>query len=94
MGVAVVFQGERGYDGPRGSRGPPGSGLKGDKVIRSVSDQTALGLQTWISCSVIDYLVCHIKCQSFLQGSHGLPGLPGLVGAAGVGPQGEKVKMD
>lgn len=25
-------QGDRGYEGPKGSRGPPGVGYKGDKV--------------------------------------------------------------
>lgn len=27
-----MFQGDRGYDGPRGNRGLPGIGVKGDKV--------------------------------------------------------------
>lgn len=27
-----LLQGDRGYEGPKGSRGPPGVGFKGDKV--------------------------------------------------------------
>ena len=27
-----LFQGDRGYEGPKGSRGPPGLGIKGDQV--------------------------------------------------------------
>lgn len=31
--LSVCFsQGDRGYEGPKGSRGPPGVGYKGDKV--------------------------------------------------------------
>lgn len=31
--LPVCFlQGDRGYEGPKGSRGPPGIGYKGDKV--------------------------------------------------------------
>ena len=30
------LQGDRGYEGPKGSRGPPGNGYKGDKVWRLV----------------------------------------------------------
>lgn len=31
--LAVCFtQGDRGYEGPKGSRGPPGIGYKGEKV--------------------------------------------------------------
>lgn len=29
---ALLLQGDRGYEGPKGSRGPPGIGYKGDKV--------------------------------------------------------------
>lgn len=31
----LFFQGDRGYEGPRGNRGLPGLGVKGDKVNRS-----------------------------------------------------------
>lgn len=30
------LQGDRGYEGPKGSRGPPGVGYKGDKVRLNV----------------------------------------------------------
>ena len=30
--VSACSQGDRGYEGPKGNRGPPGAGLRGDKV--------------------------------------------------------------
>lgn len=83
--LPVFFlQGDRGYEGPKGSRGPPGIGYKGDKVWLTVR-VTVKGLQTNVSC--YDELTPH---WSGPQGNTGAPGLPGLVGFPGPGIQGEK----
>lgn len=48
--VPVCFlQGDRGYEGPKGSRGPPGIGYKGDKV-QFIVRMTVKELQTSVYC--------------------------------------------
>lgn len=55
------IQGDRGYEGPKGSRGPPGLGYKGDKVwivVKSAWFTETHALQTShaIKDDVSDYL--------------------------------------
>lgn len=45
------FQGDRGYEGPKGSRGPPGVGYKGDKVWLGVKH--GWDIQTVKTCDAV-----------------------------------------
>lgn len=38
--MLITFQGDRGFEGPKGVRGLPGLGIKGDKVEYILKKQT------------------------------------------------------
>ena len=90
----TVFQGDRGYDGPRGSRGLTGFGVKGGMVMDgSAFTARCHGNGVEINSIMFAYPLYPISTYIFPQGSHGEPGMPGPGGAPGEGIQGEKVAI-
>uniref|UniRef100_A0A3Q1HEG1 Uncharacterized protein n=1 Tax=Anabas testudineus TaxID=64144 RepID=A0A3Q1HEG1_ANATE len=99
----ISINGDRGYDGPRGNRGPSGIGVKGDKgnlgppgIIGPVG-VPGLGHQgekcLLVCVSILEVVQTHAECTAVfmgVQGDQGLKGELGPPGERGVGEPGPK----